>query len=471
MHRYQTPAHVAGWALLAECLIVALSALLGAGRPAVRPSEPISIGPLDSSIASASLSFRRFPQTESMAAPPQERRTGVLRCAVLPCATTAEAVTREGESGVQPLIQLCQALGPAGPGPSSPAAVTPPSVLVNGRAPSSRPGSAALGNNGGETARWLDWQNYAQGEYVAHARTVHVPQYRLRVDDQLQLIYRLTREETPEPYRLNVGDEVRVDSFTDPSLNRDSLVQPDGTITLRLIGQIHATGKTVEQLRQELDTRYSKLYKLPAITVSPLKVNTKLEDLRAVIDRRNGFGGQQQDVRVTPEGTIALPAIGSVPAQGLTLPELQQEINERYRQEIEGIEVVPVLSARAPRYIYVLGEVRTPGRFELVGPTTLMQAISLGGGWNVGANLRQVVVFRRGDDWRLTATVVGIQAALYGHQLCPPGEIWLADSDVVVVPKGPILVANDFINQVFTRGIYGVFPMSTVLNFSKLSTL
>jgi len=353
-------------------------------------------------------------------------------------------------------ILLCQALGPAAP------------YNVCGV-------DCAEGNcvrRGWEAARAIAWQAYAQGEYVGHARLAHVPEYRLRVDDRIDLIYRLTREETAKPYKLNVGDEIRVESFTDADLNRDNLIlQPDGTITLRLLGQIHATGRTVTQLRDTLEELYKKYYKVPAITVTPLKVNTKLEDLRASIDRRAGIGGQSQFVRITPEGTIALPALGSVPAQGLSLPELQQEVNDRYRQDIEGMEVIPVLMERAPRYVYVLGEVNTPGRFELVGPTTALQAISLAGSWRVGANLRQIVVFRRGDDWRLLATMINLEGALFGRQPCPPGEIWIDDSDVIVVPKGKILQADDFINLVFTRGIYGVFPLTSVINFSKLSTL
>jgi len=42
---------------------------------------------------------------------------------------------------------------------------------------------------------------------------------------------------------------------------------------------------------------------------------------------------------------------------------------------------------------------------------------------------------------------------------------------VIVVPKSRILVADDFIDLVFTRGIYGVFPLTSVINFSKLSSL
>ena len=356
-------------------------------------------------------------------------------------------------------IQLCQALGPAAP------------CDICAVDCSTCRGGHKCRCRGWEAARLIAWQAYAQGEYVGHERLPHVPEYRLRVDDQLDLIYRLTREETAKPYKLNVGDEIRVESFTDAELNRDLLIQPDGTITLRLLGQVHATGRTVTQLRDALDEAYKKYYKVPAITVTPLKVNTKLEDLRATVDRRWGLGGQSQIVRVTPEGTISLPAIGSMHAQGLTLTELQEELNQRYRADIEGIEVIPVLIQRAPRYVYVLGEVKNPGRFELTGPTTALQALSMAGSWNVGAHLKQIVVFRRGDDWRLLATMIDLDGALHGKTPCPPGEIWLSDSDVIIVPKSPILVADDFINLVFTRGIYGVLPLSASLNFSKLSTL
>jgi polysaccharide biosynthesis/export protein len=353
-------------------------------------------------------------------------------------------------------IRLCQALGPAAP--CNICAVDCSNCNCRHRC-------------GWEAARIIAWQQYAQGEYVGHARLAHVPEYRLRVDDQLDLVYRLTREETSTPYKLNVGDEIRVESFTDPELNRDLLIQPDGTITLRLLGQVHATGSTVTQLRDSLDELYKKFYKLPAITVTPLKVNTKLEDLRAAVDRRYGVGGQNQLVRITPEGTIALPAIGSVPVQGLSLMELKDELNQRYQQEIQGIEVVPVLAQRAARFVFVLGEVRVPGRYELTGPTTALQAISMAGGWNVGGNLREIVVFRRGDDWRLLATRINLDAALRGHQPCPPSEIWLSDSDVLIVPKSAVLETDDFINLVFTRGIYGVLPIIGNVNFAKASSL
>ena len=226
-------------------------------------------------------------------------------------------------------------------------------------------------------------------------------------------------------------------------------------------------------MRDELEDLYKQYYKVPSITVTPLKVNAKLEDLRATVDSRFGFGGQARQARVTPEGTIALPAIGNVMAQGLTLGELKRELDERYAQEVEGLEITPVLFERAPRFIYVLGQVRAPGRYDLTGPTTAMQAISMAGSWEIGSNLRQVVVFRRGDDWRLMATMLDLRGAIYGKTSCPSDEIWLNDSDIVVVPPSPIQVADNFIELVFTRGLYGIMPFnsSTNINYSIVKTL
>ena len=163
-----------------------------------------------------------------------------------------------------------------------------------------------------------------------------------------------------------MGDEVTVESATDKDLRRALVVLPDGTITLPLLGQVRAAHLTRAAVARSARRRStSKYYKVPAITVTPTKVDTKLEDLRYTVGGRSGFGGQVRSGKVTPEGTVQLPAVGSVPAQGLTLDEFRQELAERFAEKIEGIEVVPVLTTRAPRYVYVLGEVKLPGRYTL----------------------------------------------------------------------------------------------------------
>lgn len=342
-------------------------------------------------------------------------------------------------------VQLCQALGPAAPCPV--------------------PGIECADGCCAERARWKDrdligFQQYAQGEYVGMARTEHVQEYRLRVDDTLEFIYRLTRDLQNQPYLINIGDEVKIESITDPNINRSIQVQPDGTITLMLLGEVKAYKLTFPELRANIEDLYKKYYKVPAITVTPVKINTKLEDLRATIDARAGFGGQRSTAFVTPDGTVSLPMVGAVPAQGLSLTELKRELDERYAAEVFGIEVTPVLTKRAPRYVFVLGEVKNPGRYTLEGPTTVMQAIATAGSWNYGGDISKVIIFRRAEDWRLQATTVDLKRALLGKQPCPCGEIWVNDSDVVMIPKTKLQWFDNNVDLIFTQGIYRILPFS-----------
>jgi polysaccharide export outer membrane protein len=121
--------------------------------------------------------------------------------------------------------------------------------------------------------------------------------------------------------------------------------------------------------------------------------------------------------------------------------------------------------------VFVVGEVRTPGRYTLEGPTTAIQSIALAGGWSNGGNVRHIVVFRRAEDWRLLATRLDLQGALYGKRPAPADEIWLRDSDIVVVPKSTIKQADDLIELVFTNGIYRVFPISFNYTWGNGSTI
>lgn len=347
-------------------------------------------------------------------------------------------------------VQLCQATE---------------STCFNPAVPCPPPGIECAEGGCCDNQTWDDkhqigFDEYGQGEYVGRARTEHVPEYRFRPEDQLEFIYRLTRDEMKHPYELNIGDEVRIESFSDPNLDRNLIVQPDGTITLKLLGEVRAAGLTVTKLREKLEELYATYYKVPAMTVTPIKVNTKLEDLRATIDARAGFGGQRSVAVVTPEGTVSLPMVGAVPAQGLTLDELKRELDARYAAEVFGIEVTPVLTRRAPRYVYVLGEVRNPGRYTLEAPTTVMQALALAGSWNYGGDIRKVIVMRRADDWRLQATSVDLKAALLGRQPCPKGEIWVSDSDIVMVPKTKLQWIDNNIDLIFTQGIYRIVPFT-----------
>ena len=116
----------------------------------------------------------------------------------------------------------------------------------------------------------------------------------------------------------------------------------------------------------------------------------------------------------------------------------------------------------------MIGEVSNPGRFELTGPTTAIQVLALSGGWNNGTNLREIVIFRRVENGRLIATKIDLKGALYGKRPAPPDELWLRDTDIIVVPKSPTLFLDESVDLVFTRGgfspaTFSVYPRWTLI--------
>jgi len=326
--------------------------------------------------------------------------------------------------------------------------------------------------------RWANskhqgWEQYAYGEYIGPFRTPHVPDYRVRIGDRLEFVYLLTRKRTSEPYRLYVGDTISVSSATDSTINQQSIkILPDGTVSLPLVKTVRMAGKTIDNLERELNDRFTEFIKSPEIVIQVVSGDTPLNDLRDAVDARQGAGGQSRFATVSPDGTIQLPLVGSVPAIGLTLEEIGREVNARYRLYLGGVFVTPILDQRAPRFIYVVGQVGQSGRFELPGPTTAMQAIALAQGFAPGGNLRQVIVFRRDANWQLIATKLDLNGALNGRRPHPSDEIWLRDSDIVLVPKKPIQRLSEAVNQYLTQTIYGIFPQQGVqFNFDSFESL
>ena len=309
----------------------------------------------------------------------------------------------------------------------------------------------------------VPWEMFAYGEYLGPHRTPHVPEYRLRVDDQLEIVYYLTRRQSVTPYKIFVGDIIQISSATDASINQAEIeVLSDGMVSLPLIRQVRAAGKTIDDLQEELNDLYEEFIKDPSVLVQVTQSDTPLQDLLAAVDARGGVGGQLRQATVSPDGTVQLPVVGSVPAVGLTLDELRRELNARYNDYVGGLEVTPVLTQRAQRFVYVLGQVTTPGRFELVGPTTVLQAIALAEGDLQGGNLRNIIVFRRDEAWRLTATRLDLAGAIHGRRPYPSDEIFLRDSDIVLIPRKPITRISEAVDQYLTNTLYAAVPQEVI---------
>jgi polysaccharide export outer membrane protein len=396
---------------------------------------------------------------------------------------TVHVMSNRGSQRAQPASATPPAIAEAGFGgraSNCPTCVTPmpnndqqPCLIgVDG---SSRPGEPRWND-----AHPISFQPFLHGEYIGPIRQPDVDDYRLRSGDSIQLVYRYTREIMPNAYRINVGDELEIESVEHVDKDKEepmitkALVLQDGTIFMPLVESVPAAGLTISELNQELVKLYVGRFLIdPSFMIRPVKVDSRISELRSAVDRRQGVGGQGLTVTVSPDGTIQVVGLGDVWAQGLTKTELKHEINARYvQQKFLGMDVEPILVTPAPRTAFVLGQVATPGQITLTKPITVMQAIAMSGGDLLGGNLRQVIVMRRTEDWQLIATKLDLRGAFLGKRPKPSDDIWVRDSDIILIPKQPIQVADDIINLVFTRGIYGVVPnQGFSFNFAKASTL
>src|SRR6476646_10558206 len=88
-----------------------------------------------------------------------------------------------------------------------------------------------------------------------------------------------------------------------------------------------------------------------------------------------------QTVTVQPDGFVNLQIVGDLKLQGLPLDELKTAILEKAGLRLNHPEVTIVLKDFEKPYFVVGGEVGAPGRFEMRGTITALQAIAMAGGF------------------------------------------------------------------------------------------
>lgn len=72
----------------------------------------------------------------------------------------------------------------------------------------------------------------------------------------------------PEPYRIQPGDVLIVSVWKEQDLMAEVLVRPDGGMSFPLVGDVRASGRTVDELRTLVDERLGKFIPDPSVTIA-----------------------------------------------------------------------------------------------------------------------------------------------------------------------------------------------------------
>lgn len=138
-------------------------------------------------------------------------------------------------------------------------------------------------------------------------------------------------------------------------------------------------------------------------------------------------------VRVSERGTITLPLLGEIPAQGLTVGQLKARIEssleERY---LKNPQVSIFIDQHGSRKVAVLGEVAKPGMYQLLGTRTLLQILSEAGGLTDDAG-QELYVLRSGNGGAPTRTTIRIDDLLTSAD--PALNLKVQPGDTITVPE------------------------------------
>ncbi len=259
-------------------------------------------------------------------------------------------------------------------------------------------------------------------------------------------------------YVIGPGDELEISFWQDDRFDAAERVRQDGTITIDVIGQIEATGKTTLQLQDEIVRRMSRLNK--AITQAVVRITAynyqyvfvtgqvnepgkfsfeSIPDLVTVIQEAGWVNDSGDISRVTIiRGGEALGQVETVDlataiatGQVSNLPTLRrQDAIEIPTTAFGGSSSDLGRSGPVRNVVYVTGAVTTPGPVRFDANIDVFEAIALAGGATETADLKKVSVLTKDGFYGQSLAVDLEHYAEYGS----PARYIVRPEDHVVVP-------------------------------------
>lgn len=140
------------------------------------------------------------------------------------------------------------------------------------------------------------------------------------------------------------------------------------------------------------------------------------------------------ELEVSTRGTIRMPLIGTVEAEGMTTTELENKLVELLQKDyLQNPEVYVTIKLYHEVSVSILGEVNKPGPLRFrpeSGPPSLIEAIVQAGGFTPVANVKKIRVIRTVQGVRKVYRVNG-ENVIQGRQK----DILLEANDIIVIEE------------------------------------
>lgn len=270
---------------------------------------------------------------------------------------------------------------------------------------------------------------------------------------------RIKPVETPawqKAYTLGAGDVLNLSLFKRPDLARSGIVvAPDGTISyLQAIG-IRAAGRTVDQLRQDLETSLKEYHEDPRVAVSPSAMTSKRYTIIGRVREPGSYPLTRPTSVLEALATAQGVEVGSVGSTNVEIADMEHsfvtrqgrkldvDLGKLYREGdfaqnalLEPDDYIYIASALKNEY-YVLGAVNRPGRRKMPTRVTVLSAITEAGSYHDDA-WRGRVLLVRGSIHHPETRVIDVNDILHGRS----PDVVVENRDIIYVSKRPFVVAE-----------------------------
>jgi polysaccharide export outer membrane protein len=244
-----------------------------------------------------------------------------------------------------------------------------------------------------------------------------------------------------DAYVLGPGDTIDVVVYGEADLSRSVTVKPDGAVSLPLLGEVKAAGKTTKQFADELVRLYSKYLKQPSITVTVREFRVD----RIYILGQVARPGEYQ-LRVTT-GIMELLASAGGPTNRADLAKVVVIRGKMEAMQLNLLEAfatnrspdVKLLAGdvlfvpETDRRTVILGQVNRPGAYEMLVGQRVSDLIAAAGGVTQRAAPDKAFIVRGQEQ-----IPVSLQKILAGDV---ESNLSLQPGDMMVVPESQNRIA------------------------------
>lgn len=148
----------------------------------------------------------------------------------------------------------------------------------------------------------------------------------------------------------------------------------------------------------------------------------------------------QRTVKIGPDGRISYDLLGSFVVEGRTVDEIDADITRLLGEFIIDVEVTVLIARFEARRVFVVGEVRAPGKYIINRNMSILDAIAEAGTPTNSANLKKVKLIRHGSTaLDRDVTIINLKDLMRNGAL--DKNFALADGDIIYVPM-------DFLSKV-----------------------